>query len=1803
MRKILFLFFLLPIFVHADWDQLFCDDEDPSLFHHVNVISGHLSLCMQDAVVQGAIPFPLTRTYSSSGALERLARPLDLTLKRLRGGWMIQGGWNFLPHANLLIQRSIDKDDYKAFLPERCGNLVPYIVESREKNVLFLKPDPSFVKNSTTLSARTNIQNNLLEINLKTGEAKLSLPDGGYCTYSGKKLHKYDQGKDQRQHYFRLISEVSPSKSIINYSYDDEDRLVHIETTNPSGSKIYSWVHLDLIDTETPFHFKIKTSDEKNLSYQALEFKNRDYINDVKSNCRPYEKSHYSDARKSLGARMSSLELADKVQFNATYYMPPDKKTESKWADDTEKKDFETDKVHILEAPVGAHNEMLPIATFSYNNKYTDVRDVENILTRYHHESGKLTWVEYFDEKDQISSLLRFIWDGPRLRAKAFYDEKRQPLFAKTFKYDDLGNVTEEALWGNLTGLSPGPFSQREKGRLEGAESYRKHYTYLPHFNVPILEEEEDGLSYRYTYKPDTDLLTAKLTCDKDKIILREFLFYDEDNILIAEITDDGIASDPNNLTGVTERHIKRYEIHSPIGLPIAMHELYWDPNTHREVLLKKSRYGYGPQYRVILEEVYDANDAYRYTLYTDYNDQGRVVRQTSPLGQESRYTYDTQGNLLEAIEPGSPKKVFTYDVAGRPISCLEIDRDGNQKISHSHYDPKGRLLAQSDTKNNLTRQSYDPFGRCLATHFPPAEDDQGNIYTPSVHFTYDSQGNLASSTTPQGETAQTYYNTLRKPILIIQPDGSQVRHEYNKNGTLRKTTYPDSTTVEYTYDLFQRMTAKKVLSSTGDLLDVEYWTYNTFHLLSHLNAQGLTTAYTYDGAGRKITEDANGRTKTYTYDALGFIQTTTEGETSHTEIHDSAGRVIEEWTQDTAGRIENHMRFFYNNENHKEKALRITAQGESTDLFYYDPLGRLTAHIDPLGNTSHVLYNDFFLNSHDQYVLQKTTIDPIANRTLETYDATGRLCSIEKQNPDNQTVAYEEYCYDRSGNKTRRISTVYQNKQILKIITVAWQYDAMGRPIAEIEASKKITRFAYDIKGRLAAKTLPDYTVLAYTYDGLDRLTEQKSSDGSIHYQYHYSFGPSPTQIRDLINNTLLTRHYDPFGELLKETNPFGLTTEYHYDTHGRRTQLILPDHSTIDYTYSGAHLHTIQRKDYKHTYTHFDPNGHIAQETLLNNHTLTTTRDILERPTSQSSPTLIHTAAYNPSSLVTSTTNTLFGTTHYTYDALNQLIQENDQPHPFDSLGNPSNCTTNDCNQIVATPDFRLTYSHNGNPVQRISSQIDITYFYDALGRLTHITYPNKQKVRYIYDAFSRLIAKETFTPIPDDWHKQNRQLFLYDHDREIGACDIHGNITQLKVLGLGIKGDIGAAIALEIDNQTYAPLHDFNGNIIALTTPSGALAQSYHLTAFGTDTTPSPISPWRFCSKRTDTALVYFGQRFYDPTLKRWLTPDPSGFTDGPNLYTYVLNSPLNRLDLFGLSSEHFADPAASKKFVYEDFRIDVPISFIEKLPPNQPLHCMGIIKGVVINCIIVNGHLHKLVYTPEERRTGMVNIVAHFQDLMPKSGRAIGLITLQNGINTSLWEFSKMCKSVAKEIYEGTLVLGLYNPTKGLINDLGRVHRERKGFDPPFVKQTAQVLAQICSRLEKINPQLLQLHLMHSEAVLIGKNTEDYMTPDQKLLIQKHVYFMGFGGAEPMHKDYGYSAVNIYSKQDYVTKWSAKRYRNDPNYDIQFIPCSSSWSERSFYFADHGMLGTTYKIAFKDQSKRLRKNIGFNDGTTR
>jgi len=97
---------------------------------------------------------------------------------------------------------------------------------------------------------------------------------------------------------------------------------------------------------------------------------------------------------------------------------------------------------------------------------------------------------------------------------------------------------------------------------------------------------------------------------------------------------------------------------------------------------------------------------------------------------------------------------------------------------------------------------------------------------------------------------------------------------------------------------------------------------------------------------------------------------------------------------------------------------------------------------------------------------------------------------------------------------------------------------------------------------------------------------------------------------------------------------------------------------------------------------------------------------------------------------------------------------------------------------------------------------------------------------------------------------------------------------------------KRNIGSTTQLRNEDNTFAGDYEY--------TPYG---QSWHAGGATTD--------HQFTGKYRDTKadLYYFPYRNYSPALARWVTPDPLGMIDGPNLYSYVRNSPTTNWDPTG------------------------------------------------------------------------------------------------------------------------------------------------------------------------------------------------------------------------------------------------------------------------------------------------------------
>ena len=189
------------------------------------------------------------------------------------------------------------------------------------------------------------------------------------------------------------------------------------------------------------------------------------------------------------------------------------------------------------------------------------------------------------------------------------------------------------------------------------------------------------------------------------------------------------------------------------------------------------------------------------------------------------------------------------------------------------------------------------------------------------------------------------------------------------------------------------------------------------------------------------------------------------------------------------------------------------------------------------------------------------------------------------------------------------------------------------------------------------------------------------------------------------------------------------------------------------------------------------------------------------------------------------------------------------------------------------------------------------------DSLNQIQNLSYdPNGNLIRpgFVYDEFDQLIEAEGETMTYDALGRRiqkGQTAFLYIGDEEIGAFE-KGKPKELKILGLS------APVAIEMNQIPYAPIVDVQGIArLLIDWNTAEIFKQNDCDAFGADL--SGEIPYAYTGKRYDskTGLVYFGKRYYDLSLRRWLTPDPIGSMNHSNLYQYLFNNPYAFVDLNG------------------------------------------------------------------------------------------------------------------------------------------------------------------------------------------------------------------------------------------------------------------------------------------------------------
>lgn len=790
------------------------------------------------------------------------------------------------------------------------------------------------------------------------------------------------------------------------------------------------------------------------------------------------------------------------------------------------------------------------------------------------------------------------------------------------------------------------------------------------------------------------------------------------------------------------------------------------------------------------------------------------------------------------------------------------------------------------------------------------------------------------------------------------------------------------------------------------------------------------------------------------------------------------------------------------------------------------------------------------------------------ANLNIETsYDSQERPVRIVKRNQMGEIVGHQEIQWDENNRKIKEIYWIDDQRSI----STTWVYNTGGKLIEVIEGAETESpisiQYLYDEKERISQIQKGDGTKLYYEYNQIGELERLHSSDLSVDYVYSYDEQHNLIHIKDQVLNNETKRTFSSAGNLLQEIQGNGLFTLRKYNSLNQLTQLILPDQSSIEYSYEDNYLYQIKRKtknaeEYSHSYVERNSLGQVLREKMAGDlgeriSSYNPEAYLEDRTTPFWSTSIVYDLKTNQIKFLSLQNPLEQSTKEYLYDERCQLIHElsNDDMDSFayDWIGNRTayNEKAYYFNDLLQLVDGNNSYDTNGNLIKTSRNGHPIYLRYDALDRLIELR-SNELTYQYVYDAFHRRLAKIC---IQSDGTIISEKIYLYNGLNEIGAFE-KNTLIELRILGEGLVGEVGSAIAMEIGQKIYIPIHDHRGSVCCLVDlKTKEIIETISYNAFGEEFSENPISPWRFSSKRLDeeSGFTFFGKRYYNPSWGRWITPDPFGCIEGPNSYIYASNDPINRIDpygLFSLSALWHSLCSSASSFKTQVFDLFETVnSFIQEHLSFE----YNFRDNVEDTLVAIFGKIPLGFY-------GFYQDVQEIVVIGEKEFSEKARITFINGILNAHHDVVDTVETISK-YHEGNNIYYVFKSTEGWTKDLLKSALVKFGWVSPEAKQLAELWKELIAEMGGVESGGIIIHYAHSIGGSDTGRARTLLSPEEQKMIK--VYTMG---SPTLLKSDGFlSVVNYVSLGDgvcYLDPISYHKARNDPSSNVVFLDNSSS-----------------------------------------
>ena len=746
----------------------------------------------------------------------------------------------------------------------------------------------------------------------------------------------------------------------------------------------------------------------------------------------------------------------------------------------------------------------------------------------------------------------------------------------------------------------------------------------------------------------------------------------------------------------------------------------------------------------------------------TDFDDQYRLTSLTDPAGGVTRHVYDAKGFRWKTTDP-------------------------NGLVTTRVFDAKGNVTAETNGAGNTVRYTYDSFNNVTAVRDPRSVSAADATFVTTSTWDGAKRRKLSETSPktaqqPAGTTTRWTYTSGGEAAIgggVVPPgllasetdaNGRAATYRYDAAGNLREQTDRSGLLTRFTYDELGRRLTSTVVSSSFPA--------------------GVTTSYTYDGAGNVTVQDdpvssnrvsgvAKRKRTTVTFDKAGNRTRVVEADVSGSAAVDVARTTV--YGYDAADRL-----------------VSVTDPEGGVTLTAYDVAGNVVRTTDPRGVVRETTFDlrglptrvvvkaavtDAGAAAARDVVQSQVTYDA-GGRMVTSTDALGRVTRFAHDGANRvvsktlvgyvpvsgaaRDVVLEATTFDAAGNPTvsvtggglRREVRTFDAASRLTSVAVdplgvnrvtSYVYDANGNPLVQRVARSgrtEETRLAYDAGNRVVTKTVENGAVdlvTTYTYDNrgvkLSEVEPRGNVTGATAAQYRVDFesdemgrvfritSPPVTAV----DNAVSTPNVRP--QVVSGFDTFGQLTDRR-DERGNVTKQTFDRLGRVTrlthpvYTPpSGTAITPTEQFSY-------DRNGNTVSKTDRRGRVTTFVFDGLNRVVSQTDPRVgtnaagVSTVVYDDAGNKTATVDQRGARTEATYDMFNRVRSRT--------------AVVRVAGAAPARHTSSFDYDDLGNVVRQQTPTGDVsTATYSALGERVSATDPSGAVTRWTYDAGGRVVT----------------------------------------------------------------------------------------------------------------------------------------------------------------------------------------------------------------------------------------------------------------------------------------------------------------------------------------------------------------------------------------------------------------------------------------------------------------------------